>query len=152
MSVVLVFLCIFFSIIAFLSSLIQPSQAYQQAGHSKPLWVLLNLVSLVTIFPSLVIVPIYLFKIRTDLLKQSGRTFGQIQGGQPTYTEGSNTGMFELGSQSRRPCSSCNGSKTLPCNCGNGYAQQSDGTVIPHSTCWGTGRVPCGMCGGTGTN
>ena len=140
---VIVFLGLFFSTIALLSSLMQPSWAFKQAGHSKGIWVLLNLVSLVTIIPSYIIVPIYLFRVRPALFTRTGRTSKLDGGRQPQPANKSYSGAAEWNFHAAQPnestakprgnCMACGGRRVF---------FRTDGSSEPCTACGGSGLSP----------
>ena len=150
-------LCVFFSLIALGSSVLQPPSAFKAAGTSKIFWMLMNFLSLILVFPSLIFVTYYLFRVRPKLFTRTNRK-SKLDAPIIIGSPGSQA-IVGLDSVIGRPnapvqvppgCPTCHGQKTRPCTCSGGFIHEPDGSVTQHAYCMGTGIVTCSTCNGFG--
>ena len=153
---VLVGVSIFLGFCGLADAIKQPTQAFRASGHSKPLWVLIELVGMLSIVGGAVTFLVYSYGgVRRDVVKAGG--YNRPSSYSTTVREMTRSVDAERQAQqiwsgnAPQPCSSCNGRGTHPCyGCVNGYNRDGQNALVAHAACGSTGHTPCQMCLGTG--
>lgn len=142
-------------VVGVLSVIRQPRRAFQAAGHSKYLWLLIELLGLVFVLGALTFL-IYRIWILPGVRKAGGhrrqKSTSSYQGRPVPAPTSSYGNSYSLPDIPRPKCGQCSGSgRTVcyPCQA-SGYTRYDDGTTTTCPACGGQRDIVCASCLGSG--
>lgn len=151
--IIFIVISLFCGFCGFVDSVAQPARAYRQARVSKPLWVMINLLGMLSVVGGIVTFLLYSYGGPRRKLVRAG---GYNRPSREMYARkvaGYVDDEMQLrhGMQARTPakCTSCQNGK-VACMCQDGWIK-SPATNLPeqHIACGATGWLPCPACSGT---
>jgi hypothetical protein len=155
--------------------LFQPKAAFRSAGHSKRVWLAVEVLGTLLSYTGIITWLLYSIWIRPSVVRAGGRRgnlltaiFGAMSSSAAQSTSSARSSRASnwaapttnntAGSKPVERCGSCSGSGKQPCFACQGrgritmpayasHAGTDDGWCAP---CTGSGRTTCGSCGGSG--
>jgi hypothetical protein len=141
----------FLGFCGFCDSLAQPARAYRLAGVSKPLWVVINLVGMLSVVGGVLSFLVYSYGgPRRKVVKHGG--YNRPTREKPVremarYID--DEMQFRHGVSA--PCQTCQAGGKVPCTCQGGWVTSPATNLLEqHIACGATGWASCSACGGTG--
>lgn len=136
------------ALLALIGVLRHPRRRYEATGHSKGLWIVLQVLGLFTCMGWLTGILWLVGRTRADV---SGRSRGGGGSAPAQRAPGGQAGSGGTAGQGTTTCSCCSGRGTEQCpnsRCMTGGRDVATGAYC--QTCGGRRTVPCRCCGGKG--